>query len=124
MERSSNAARQQITIAVCVMWQRISKNETSQKTCRNSCMYKIAINQSNVFETFIIYYLQSERNKLCDVCGKAFSTEQVLFSHRKTHVKTLEYECKECSKRFNAYSSLAAHLKLHVSVNVEIYANI
>lgn len=63
-------------------------------------------------------FLQGGRNKLCDLCGKAFKTETALERHVNIHTKKRSYECSICKKQFTEYNNMKYHMKNHVSRHI------
>ncbi|XP_070547132.1 zinc finger protein 37-like isoform X7 [Ptychodera flava] len=51
------------------------------------------------------------RSKLCEVCGKRFSSDFKLQKHMVQHSD--KYQCKTCGKRFQQLEKLTAHTKRH-----------
>jgi uncharacterized Zn-finger protein len=49
----------------------------------------------------------------CDVCGKHFSTQEILSQHLRLHTHTRPYECSTCHKRFTTSSALLVHTRVH-----------
>lgn len=63
-------------------------------------------------------FLQGRRDKICDLCGKAFITMFRLREHMNVHTKQLQYPCPICDKKLSDRSNMKLHLKVHVS---EVY---
>nr|XP_020491950.1 zinc finger protein 624-like [Labrus bergylta] len=58
--------------------------------------------------------LQSPHSrKVCDVCGKKFSTSYCLKIHSKIHAGIRDFECQDCGKTFYQRGNLMMHLKRH-----------
>lgn len=45
----------------------------------------------------------------CDKCGRLFSTETELNSHRSSHVVTATFNCNKCSRSFPSQAELSTH---------------
>ncbi|XP_010137957.1 PREDICTED: zinc finger protein 513-like [Buceros rhinoceros silvestris] len=46
----------------------------------------------------------------CSVCQKKFRTSSHLKRHRFTHVKTVDFKCRNCAYSTNKWLSLKQHL--------------
>ncbi|KAK2705893.1 hypothetical protein QYM36_016041 [Artemia franciscana] len=53
----------------------------------------------------------STKKYRCYICGKNFSTNKAMISHRKTHLKP--HKCEVCEKRFSSKNSLTCHKRIH-----------
>ncbi|GFO49244.1 Zinc finger protein 91 [Plakobranchus ocellatus] len=54
------------------------------------------------------------KNFLCSECGKAFTTEHMLKTHKLVyHSNANPFYCKECNKYFSSKSCLQHHMKRH-----------
>ncbi|GBN92824.1 Zinc finger protein 267 [Araneus ventricosus] len=49
----------------------------------------------------------------CDECGKGFSTDSGLTTHRQTHTGEKPFACDECGKGFSTSSGLTTHRRTH-----------
>ncbi|XP_028155947.1 putative transcription factor Ovo-like 1 [Ostrinia furnacalis] len=66
--------------------------------------------------------VKKEKNKLCTVCGRGFSTNKILIHHIRTHTGERPYECGHCSARFtqkHAMRNHVAHVHLKMKRNVK-----
>jgi len=55
------------------------------------------------------------RPYLCTVCGKQFTTKQLLNRHKQTHTAGKLYSCSQCEKRFKTQHHLKIHMNVHSS---------
>lgn len=53
-----------------------------------------------------------EKKYMCKVCGKLFSTKQILRQHEFTHGEP-QYLCSLCSRTFYRKSHLLKHMNVH-----------
>ncbi|CAD0207145.1 unnamed protein product [Chrysodeixis includens] len=52
-----------------------------------------------------------EKNKICDICGKGFSTNRILNNHRRTHTGERPFKCNYCSATFAQETACKTHKK-------------
>ncbi|KAJ8706578.1 hypothetical protein PYW07_012656 [Mythimna separata] len=52
------------------------------------------------------------RNKICDYCGRAFTTQTILQSHIRTHTGERPLHCAHCPATFAHSAALYTHNKL------------
>ena len=57
----------------------------------------------------------------CDICGKIFSTRDVLNAHRKLHT-TENFKCDQCDQKFKSNKYLYKHKQKHLGVKKFICA--
>ncbi|KAF9416869.1 hypothetical protein HW555_005872 [Spodoptera exigua] len=57
------------------------------------------------------------RNKICDYCGRAFTTQTILRSHIRTHTGERPLQCTHCTATFAHPAALYTHNKLLHSGN-------
>ncbi|KAK9720316.1 Zinc-finger associated domain (zf-AD) [Popillia japonica] len=55
----------------------------------------------------------AKKDFLCSICGKAFSTKQVLNSHRLRHTDERPFKCKTCGKAFKQPLDVQQHEARH-----------
>ncbi|XP_046559009.1 zinc finger protein 709-like [Haliotis rubra] len=62
-------------------------------------------------------YKKAPKNKVCEICGKAYSSSKRLKLHRQEHDTPPEptFTCEMCGKSFNRLSGLTRHKKSHAS---------
>ncbi|XP_046364177.2 zinc finger protein 808-like [Haliotis rufescens] len=62
-------------------------------------------------------YKKAPKNKVCEICGKAYSSAKRLKLHRQEHDTPPEptFTCEMCGKSFNRLSGLTRHKKSHVA---------
>ncbi|XP_021696063.1 zinc finger protein 43 isoform X2 [Aedes aegypti] len=58
----------------------------------------------------------------CDICGKTFSYQQTLVSHRRMHLSSEDkpFKCVKCSRSFTKSNLLRTHMKTHDRVECPI----
>ncbi|XP_053695198.1 zinc finger protein 195-like [Sabethes cyaneus] len=54
-----------------------------------------------------------EKNYICAVCGKGFTTPGYLRQHSNIHTDAMPYECSVCHRRFNNKYNMLTHEKKH-----------
>ncbi|XP_069562679.1 uncharacterized protein [Brachyistius frenatus] len=54
-----------------------------------------------------------EKPYSCDLCGRGFNQTSILKAHKRTHTGERPYSCNDCGKRFSQTSGLNAHLRIH-----------
>lgn len=54
-----------------------------------------------------------QRNYVCDVCGKMFSSSTRLLDHRRRHFNEKRYKCSNCDKNFVNLTALKSHMFIH-----------
>ncbi|KAL0803194.1 hypothetical protein ABMA28_017348, partial [Loxostege sticticalis] len=57
------------------------------------------------------------KNKLCTICGRGFSENQVLIRHMRTHTGERPHACALCPARFAQSTALRAHLAHLIEIN-------
>jgi len=55
---------------------------------------------------------------MCQICGKCYTSADILRRHINVHNEERPYECEICSKRFKHRISLKYHVKLHADNKV------
>ncbi|XP_048480221.1 zinc finger protein 90 [Plutella xylostella] len=56
--------------------------------------------------------VKKTRDKICDVCGKGFTSTTILKNHMRSHTGERPYRCELCPARFGHTGSLYTHVKL------------
>ncbi|XP_059047569.1 zinc finger protein 883-like [Achroia grisella] len=51
------------------------------------------------------------KNKMCDICGRGFSTNRILTNHRRTHTGERPYKCTYCPATFAQRTAMKTHEK-------------
>lgn len=51
-----------------------------------------------------------ERNFMCDICGKSFTTKGSLVYHIAGHAEDKNFKCKECNKCFKTARVLSKNI--------------
>ncbi|KAM9309591.1 uncharacterized protein KZ484_025598 [Pholidichthys leucotaenia] len=54
-----------------------------------------------------------DKIKLCDICGKRFSSPGSLLTHMEIHKAEKQYSCKTCGKKFTRKCTLEIHTRVH-----------
>ncbi|CAG9790457.1 unnamed protein product [Diatraea saccharalis] len=49
------------------------------------------------------------KNKMCDICGRGFSTNRILTNHRRTHTGERPYKCAHCPATFAQRTAMKTH---------------
>ncbi|KAL0858396.1 hypothetical protein ABMA27_012277 [Loxostege sticticalis] len=49
------------------------------------------------------------KNKMCDICGRGFSTNRILANHRRTHTGERPYKCAHCPATFAQSTAMRTH---------------
>ncbi|XP_068627396.1 zinc finger protein 117-like [Battus philenor] len=49
------------------------------------------------------------KDKICDICGRGFSTNRVLIHHRRTHTGEKPYKCSQCPAAFAQLCAKKSH---------------
>ncbi|XP_026748011.1 zinc finger protein OZF-like isoform X2 [Trichoplusia ni] len=61
---------------------------------------------------FVHFKKRPPRNKICDYCGRAFTTQTMLKFHIRTHTGERPLQCSHCSATFAHSAALYTHNKL------------
>ncbi|XP_037296187.1 oocyte zinc finger protein XlCOF6-like [Manduca sexta] len=51
------------------------------------------------------------KDKICDICGRGFSTNRILSNHRRTHTGERPFKCTHCGASFVQCTALQTHIK-------------
>ncbi|XP_028158779.1 zinc finger protein 665-like, partial [Ostrinia furnacalis] len=51
------------------------------------------------------------KNKMCDICGRGFSTNRILANHRRTHTGERPYKCAHCPATFAQHTAMSTHAR-------------
>ncbi|RMC13506.1 hypothetical protein DUI87_08582 [Hirundo rustica rustica] len=89
---------------------RLSKSVTRYLYADNLSVYK----QANLqFKKELAEGLKGERPYQCPYCDKAFSKNDGLKMHIRTHTREKPYQCSECNKAFSQKRGLDEHMRTH-----------
>ncbi|KAF9416868.1 hypothetical protein HW555_005871 [Spodoptera exigua] len=62
--------------------------------------------------------IPNPKDKICDLCGRGFSTNRILANHRRTHTGERPYKCQYCPASFAQKYAMMTHQKTqHKNVN-------
>ncbi|XP_068627146.1 zinc finger protein 436-like [Battus philenor] len=55
--------------------------------------------------------IMPEKNKICNLCGRKFSTNKILENHMRTHTGERPYTCSHCPANFAQTAALTSHIR-------------
>lgn len=58
-------------------------------------------------------HVNLSRDHVCETCGAAFKTKDVLRSHFRTHSEERKFKCEVCNKAFKSRCTLTTHSRMH-----------
>ncbi|XP_041983886.1 zinc finger protein 37-like [Aricia agestis] len=54
---------------------------------------------------------EKPRNKICDICGRAFHNQKILTNHIRTHTGERPYKCPHCPAAFAQRTAMMSHIR-------------
>ena len=71
-------------------------------------------------KTCILCITETKKRFPCEMCGKDFTTRQILQRHMRIHTGERPYACNHCEKRFTQQAHLSNHMLKHFNFNLPI----
>ncbi|XP_065558006.1 zinc finger protein 543-like [Artemia franciscana] len=90
--------------------------------CHRRFKSRVALGRHKTIHKDVI--LPPEKTVLCELCGKAFTSNYVLKKHLKYHSGEREFTCSTCGKGFIAESALRAHETCHDPLSLTHMCNL
>lgn len=75
---------------------------------------KVLANKASLVKHMLIHSSNTDKNIICDRCGKVFIHQTSFEGHMKAHDDIRPSKCSLCDKQFRSISHLNRHKKSHV----------
>ncbi|KAJ8704903.1 hypothetical protein PYW08_012223 [Mythimna loreyi] len=96
-------------LQVHINWEHFKINTHRCTKCTKIFKSRNALNRHI---TYVHNKKRPPRNKICDYCGRAFTTQTILQSHIRTHTGERPLHCTHCPATFAHSAALYTHNKL------------
>ncbi|PZC75449.1 hypothetical protein B5X24_HaOG206058 [Helicoverpa armigera] len=96
-------------LQVHINWEHLKINTHKCSKCTKVFKSRSDLNRH---VTYVHLKKRPPRNKICDYCGRGFTTQTILQCHIRTHTGERPLQCAQCSATFAHSAALYTHTKL------------
>uniref|UniRef100_A0A2A4JBW6 C2H2-type domain-containing protein n=1 Tax=Heliothis virescens TaxID=7102 RepID=A0A2A4JBW6_HELVI len=96
-------------LQVHINWEHFKINTHKCSKCTKEFKSRTALNRH---VTYVHLKKRPPRNKICDYCGRAFTTQSILQCHIRSHTGERPLQCTQCAATFAHAAALYTHNKL------------
>ncbi|PSN54520.1 hypothetical protein C0J52_10223 [Blattella germanica] len=117
-DESEQAEDESAHVKTETVWEeKVYKNDEDQDSSEELIVKNASSNSDSAPNTHTTK-ASNEGSFKCDMCGKCFTKEQNLKTHKRIHTNGNRYHCEICEKSFSRRAYLNIHKRLHTGVRI------